>query len=58
VQPEHHLPLDSSDHSTAAAELAMRLAKSSGAEISGSQVYPVRPYDYRLKQMECTFPRG
>lgn len=36
----------------------MRLAKSSGAEISGSQVYPVRPYDYRLKQMECTFPRG
>jgi hypothetical protein len=33
-----YLPLDNSDHSVAASEVAIRLAKSSGAEIIGSHV--------------------
>jgi nucleotide-binding universal stress UspA family protein len=51
-----YLPLDNSDHSTAAAQVAIRLAKSSGAEIIGSHVYAARMHDYRFKQMEYTLP--
>ena len=51
-----YLPLDNSDHSVAASELAIRLAKSSGAEIVGSHVYAARLHDYRFKQMEYTLP--
>ncbi|MGA7087304.1 MAG: universal stress protein [Candidatus Dormiibacterota bacterium] len=51
-----YLPLDNSDHSVAASEVAIRLAKSSGAEIIGSHVYAARLHDYRFKQMEYTLP--
>ncbi|MHB1577337.1 MAG: universal stress protein [Candidatus Dormibacteria bacterium] len=51
-----YLPLDNSDHSTAAAEVAIRLAKATGAEIVGSHVYAARLHDYRFKQMEYTLP--
>ncbi len=51
-----YLPLDNSDHSTAAAEVAIKLAKASGAEVVGSHVYAARLHDYRFKQMEYTLP--
>ncbi len=51
-----YLPLDNSDHSTAAAELAIRLARAQGAEIVGCHVYAARLHDYRFKQMEYTLP--
>jgi nucleotide-binding universal stress UspA family protein len=51
-----YLPLDNSDHSVAASEVAIKLAKSSGAEIIGSHVYAARLHDYRFKQMEYTLP--
>jgi nucleotide-binding universal stress UspA family protein len=51
-----YLPLDNSDHSTAAADVAIRLAKATGAEIVGSHVYAARLHDYRFKQMEYTLP--
>jgi len=51
-----YLPLDNSDHSIAASELAIRLAKADGAEIVGAHVYAARLHDYRFKQMEYTLP--
>ena len=51
-----YLPLDNSDHSNAAAEVAIRLARASGAEVVGSHVYAARLHDYRFKQMEYTLP--
>ncbi|HVC24063.1 MAG TPA: universal stress protein [Candidatus Dormibacteraeota bacterium] len=51
-----YLPLDNSDHSVAASQVAIRLAKASGAEIIGSHVYAARLHDYRFKQMEYTLP--
>ncbi|MGH7639598.1 MAG: universal stress protein [Candidatus Dormibacteria bacterium] len=51
-----YLPLDNSDHSQAAAELAIQLARHDGAEIVGCHVYAARLHDYRFKQMEYTLP--
>ncbi len=51
-----YLPLDNSDHANAAAEVAIRLARASGAEIVGCHVYAARLHDYRFKQMEYTLP--
>ncbi|HEY6539006.1 MAG TPA: universal stress protein [Candidatus Dormibacteraeota bacterium] len=51
-----YLPLDNSDHSVAASEVAIRLARASGAEIVGAHVYAARLHDYRFKQMEYTLP--
>ncbi|MGH7609173.1 MAG: universal stress protein [Candidatus Dormibacteria bacterium] len=51
-----YLPLDNSDHANAAAEVAIRLARHSGAEIVGCHVYAARLHDYRFKQMEYTLP--
>lgn len=51
-----YLPLDNSDHSTAASEFGIRLAKACGAELVGSHVYAARLHDYRFKQMEYTLP--
>ncbi len=51
-----YLPLDNSDHSNAACEVAIRLARASSAEVIGSHVYAARLHDYRFKQMEYTLP--
>ena len=51
-----YLPLDNSDHSNAACEVAIRLARASSAEVVGSHVYAARLHDYRFKQMEYTLP--
>ena len=51
-----YLPLDNSDHSNAACEVAIRLARASSEEVIGSHVYAARLHDYRFKQMEYTLP--
>jgi len=50
------VPLDNSDHSNAAMEVAVRLAEAFGASCTGSHVYAARMHDYRFKQMEYTLP--
>ena len=51
-----YVPVDNSDHSNAAIEVAVRLARSSGAELVGCHVYAARMHDVRFKQMEYTLP--
>jgi nucleotide-binding universal stress UspA family protein len=51
-----YVPLDNSEHSTAAAEIAIGLAHAFGSRIVGSHVYAARMHDYRFKQMEYTLP--
>ncbi len=51
-----YVPLDNSEHSNAAAELAVELAAATGASCVGSHVYAARMHDYRFKQMEYTLP--
>ena len=51
-----YVPLDNSDHSNAAAEVAVELAAAFGATCTGSHVYAARMHDYRFKQMEYTLP--
>ncbi|HEY9289001.1 MAG TPA: universal stress protein, partial [Candidatus Dormibacteraeota bacterium] len=51
-----YVPLDNSDHSNAAIEVAVRLAKATGAQLVGCHVYAARMHDVRFKQMEYTLP--
>jgi nucleotide-binding universal stress UspA family protein len=51
-----YVPLDNSDHSTAAIEVAVRLAGATNASLVGSHVYAARMHDVRFKQMEYTLP--
>jgi nucleotide-binding universal stress UspA family protein len=51
-----YVPLDNSEHSNAAAELAVELAAANGGRCTGSHVYAARMHDYRFKQMEYTLP--
>jgi nucleotide-binding universal stress UspA family protein len=51
-----YVPLDNSDHSTAAIEVAVRLAGATKATLVGSHVYAARMHDVRFKQMEYTLP--
>ena len=51
-----YVPLDNSDHSNAAIEVAIRLAKSTQAKLVGTHVYAARMHDVRFKQMEYTLP--
>jgi nucleotide-binding universal stress UspA family protein len=51
-----YVPLDNSEHSNAAAEVAIGLAHAFGSRIVGSHVYAARMHDYRFKQMEYTLP--
>ena len=50
------VPVDNSEHSNAAIELSVHLAKAFGAKVVGSHVYAARMHDYRFKQMEFTLP--
>ncbi len=51
-----YVPLDNSDHSNAAIEVAVRLAQATEATLVGCHVYAARMHDVRFKQMEYTLP--
>jgi nucleotide-binding universal stress UspA family protein len=51
-----YVPLDNSDHSNAAIEVAVRLAQATEAKLVGCHVYAARMHDVRFKQMEYTLP--
>src|SRR2546425_11674360 len=51
-----YVPVDNSDHSNGAVEVAVQLARATGAELTGCHVYAARMHDVRFKQMEYTLP--
>src|SRR6266516_6860755 len=51
-----YVPVDNSEHSNRAIDLAVELGKAVGASLTGSHVYAARLHDYRFKQMEYTLP--
>jgi nucleotide-binding universal stress UspA family protein len=51
-----HVPVDNSDHSNAAVELAVAFGRAFGGSVVGSHVYAARLHDVRFKQMEFTLP--
>jgi nucleotide-binding universal stress UspA family protein len=51
-----YVPLDNSAHSLAGLDLAIALAKSSGARLTGSHVYAAKLHDRRFRQMEGGLP--
>jgi len=51
-----YVPVDNSEYSNRAIELAVELARPSGARLTGCHVYAARLHDYRFKQMEYTLP--
>jgi nucleotide-binding universal stress UspA family protein len=51
-----YVPVDNSEHSDAAAGLAIELAAKLGARCTGMHAYAARMHDYRFKQMEYTLP--
>jgi nucleotide-binding universal stress UspA family protein len=56
VYEKIYVPLDNSDHSNAAVEVAIRLAQATRAQLVGTHVYAARMHDVRFKQMEYTLP--
>ncbi len=50
------VPVDNSEHSICAVDMAVELAREFGASITGSHAYAARMHDYRFKQMEYTLP--
>lgn len=50
------VPVDNSEYSNAAGNLALSLAKAFGSKVVGSHVYAARMHDVRFKQMEFTLP--
>ena len=51
-----YLPLDNSAYSLAGVDLALILAKTTGAELTGSHVYAAKLHDRRFRQMEGGLP--
>jgi nucleotide-binding universal stress UspA family protein len=51
-----YVPVDNSEYSNQAIEMALVLAKPWNATIIGSHVYAAKMHDYRFKQMEYTLP--
>jgi nucleotide-binding universal stress UspA family protein/ribosomal protein L37E len=51
-----YVPVDNSDHSDAAIEIAVALAGATGARVIGCHVYAARMHDVRFRQMEYTLP--
>lgn len=51
-----YVPVDNSEYSNQAIEMALALAQPWQATIVGSHVYAARMHDYRFKQMEYTLP--
>src|SRR5712692_2847579 len=50
------VPVDNSDHSNRAIDLAVELGRTCGTKLTGIHVYAARLHDYRFKQMEYTLP--
>jgi nucleotide-binding universal stress UspA family protein len=50
------VPVDNSEYSNQAIEMALALARPWNATIVGSHVYAAKMHDYRFKQMEYTLP--
>src|SRR3989449_567640 len=50
------VPVDNSDYSNRAIDLAVELGRTCGARLTGIHVYAARLHDYRFKQMEYTLP--
>ncbi len=51
-----YLPLDNSAHSLAGVDIAIALAKQTGAQLTGSHVYAAKLHDRRFRQMEGGLP--
>src|SRR5438309_11492958 len=51
-----YVPVDNSDYSNRAIDLAVELGSAFGAKLTGCHVYAARLHDYRFKQMEYTLP--
>lgn len=51
-----YLPLDNSAHSLAGVDIAIALAQSGGAKLTGSHVYAAKLHDRRFRQMEGGLP--
>ncbi len=51
-----YVPVDNSDYSNAAVDVAIEFARAFGSQLIGSHVYAARMHDYRFKQMEYTLP--
>jgi nucleotide-binding universal stress UspA family protein len=51
-----YVPVDNSDHSNRAIDLAVELGRAFRAKLTGCHVYAARLHDYRFKQMEYTLP--
>src|SRR5919109_1440798 len=51
-----YVPVDNSDFSNRAIDLALELGKAFEARLTGIHVYAARLHDYRFKQMEYTLP--
>ncbi|MGH7357129.1 MAG: universal stress protein [Candidatus Rokuibacteriota bacterium] len=51
-----YVPVDNSDHSNRAIDLAVELGRAFSARLTGCHVYAARLHDYRFKQMEYTLP--
>lgn len=51
-----YVPVDNSEHSNAAIDVAVARGKAFGADLVGSHVYAAKMHDYRFRQMEYTLP--
>src|SRR5438094_9408189 len=51
-----YVPVDNSDYSNRAIDLAVELGCAFGARLTGCHVYAARLHDDRFKQMEYTLP--
>lgn len=51
-----YVPVDNSEHSNRAIELAVEIGRKFGATLVGSHVFAARLHDYHFKQMEYTLP--
>jgi nucleotide-binding universal stress UspA family protein len=51
-----YVPVDNSDYSNRAIDLAVELGRAFDAKLTGSHIYAARLHDYRFKQMEYTLP--
>ncbi|PYM04171.1 MAG: universal stress protein UspA, partial [Candidatus Rokuibacteriota bacterium] len=51
-----YVPVDNSDYSNRAIDLAVELGRAFGSRLTGMHVYAARLHDYRFKQMEYTLP--
>jgi nucleotide-binding universal stress UspA family protein len=51
-----YVPVDNSDYSNRAIDLAIEIGKAFGSTLTGCHVYAARLHDYRFKQMEYTLP--